>query len=205
MKLAVPEVEAARERIPLREVRLEGWRLHLHRALMIILLSLATTALVTYFMDWHEIRETSSDFGLALGCAFTVDCDPSTFVDDGPNYTGAVTRDSGWDHSGAKVPFVLLLIIAVAAAVLARPSFAASLAASIGILLLFVALIIVSFDLEHLFEHTVSLWAEAAHGVSAVGLFFVAAASIVAQPILYTTARRELVALRSLERQTPGD
>ena len=59
--------------------------------------------------------------------------------------------------------------------------------------------------LKHLFEHTVSLWAEAAHGVSAVGLFFVAAASIVAQPILYTTARRELAALRALEKQTPGD
>lgn len=195
------EAEPRRDRIPLSRVQLTGMRLHIHRAMMILVMSLAVTATVTYFMDWHEIHETSSDFGSDLACAFMVDCHVSRSAaeSDGPHFTGVVTRDTGWDHSGASVPLLLLLVFALAAAAAARPGFALSLSASIGIMALFVAILVASFDLAHLFEHVVSLWAETAHGVSVVGLFFVSAASIVAQPILYSTARRELVALRAIQ------
>ena len=167
---------------------------------MIVVMSLVVTATATYFMDWHEVHETSSDFGQGLACAFIPDCDSSRFDDEPhePQFTGVVTRDTGWDHSGSSVPLLLFFVLALAVWSAARPGFATNLAASIGVLLLFVGILAASFDLKHLFEHVVTLWASDAHAVSVIGLFFVASASIVAQPILYSTARREMAALRAV-------
>ncbi len=195
------DAKSGDDRIPFSRVRLSGARLHIHRAIMFLVMSLVVTATITYFMDWHEVHETSSDFGQGLACAFIPDCDSSRFDDEPhePRFTGVVTRDTGWDHSGSSVPLLLFFVLALAVWSAARPGFATNLAASIGVLLLFVGILAASFDLEHLFEHVVTLWAAEAHGLAVIGLFFVATASIVTQPILYSTARREMAALRALE------
>ena len=51
------EAEPRGDRVPLSRVQLTGMRLYIHRALMISVMSLVVTAMVTYFMNWHEIHE----------------------------------------------------------------------------------------------------------------------------------------------------
>ena len=179
------QIPKAMVRVRIRDVRFHGWRLRLHHVLAICLMLLAVAAIATYFMNWHVVHERSDSPFDNLICTFMVDCDPSSFADAGPLFTGEITYCSGWDHSGIRVPMIFILVIALVALAYMRPTFPIFMGTNIGVVLLCPVLVAKSLDLKHLFDTTTSLWAATAHEVFSYVLFALAAANILMGRWLY--------------------
>lgn len=183
------------ERPPrLVDIDLDGPRLYAHRILQAVTLVLTVVIGVTYFMDWHEVIELEeTGIGMmGLACAFQPDCDPSFFDRpiSRPVPTGNVERDTGFDHSGPVVLLLLWLIAAFAVISGNRSRWPVGMvlaALSLGVCF---AMLVALFNLDHLFEKVRTLPAETVFSVALMALCLVVLVNLVAQPILYITARR---------------
>lgn len=187
-------------RAPLSTIRLSGRRLLLHRAVHTAAGLFTLVALATYFVDWHEVRD--SGFGEALSCAFMPDCHvtPRTTTEAEMLAQAPDAVHSGLDDHGLIPWLILLVILALRVAGLVRPRFWAGLAgAFLGLSGLAMAGFLM-FDLGHIFEHTRWLVGQRIFDGAALGLGLAALFDLPLLPILFLGARR---AQRRAE-QVPG-
>jgi hypothetical protein len=188
---------------PLSAIRLTGRRALLNRSLQTAAGLFTLVALATYFVPWHEVRNTG--FGDGLACAFMPDCHmtPSVTTEAellarAPDAVHSGLDDSGW------IPIAILLVLAAMRAVsLLRPRFWLELTGAVlGLAGLGLALVAM-FDLAHLFDHTVSLTGERIFAAAAVGLGLAALIDLPLQPILYTGQRRAEALAAASPRELP--
>ena len=181
-------------------MRLRGRWLLVHRAIQTSGALFALVALVTFFLPWHEVWE--SNFGAALGCAFMPDCHASP----SPPLAEVMASPpdlvhTGLAHFGVLPALVLLFLLAARVHSFARPRIWVGLGtAAVGLAALGL-LVVLLFDLGHMFDHERTLRAAELHQTATLGLAGAALIDVLIQPFLYVGAR---IASRSVDRELPG-
>jgi H+/Cl- antiporter ClcA len=176
----------------LGELRLTGRRQLAQRWLLAVMLGLAVIGLISYLLPAHEVYDTGALDG--LGCAFIPDCDPSVLIDDNPGQGEPDVVDSIYDHGGP-IPIVLFAVIAgLAVLYLERPRLGCGVAAFLGSLATLAGVLLLEFNLDHMFDHVRQLPASYLHGGALVGLVGLASLGTVVTVVLHLRERRSRAA-----------
>ncbi|WP_428266403.1 hypothetical protein [Haliangium sp.] len=167
---------------------LDGSHLTVIRGLSGLIVVLAVVAGVSYFGNWHAMPARGSDVGAGLACAFMPDCHPSPARSARGALTGPLTYDTGYDHSGLKVPMLLMALVMVSLGIWRGMHRLVGVGRAAAMLFLCAGLFVGSFDLKHMLERTRELPASWIFGLACVSITVVAFIGLIVQVALYVRA-----------------
>ena len=173
----------------LRDVPLVGRALTLHRGDAVVRIVCAVVMVVSLFLPWHVVHQTTAMDLSGFFCAMTPDCHPGP---PEPVHDTGVTRTcTGLTHSGGAILGFALALGVLSAVPLVRRRLFVSVACTVVSGLLAVLLAAqATMDMTHLFDRVEVLIGQRVFETAAVVCALSSLVGVVTQPFAYRWSRR---------------